>query len=121
MKNGTEAARSSQKVQGCYPEEMLTSNTTINSLAGRSYIIGAGTELTLSPPPTGEMTISSTGSCFYARTEEQGAALRMATSNSIIDQYAYQYQYDDRQRMIAKKCREQVGFISYMTVGIGKS
>ena len=92
-------AASSQKAQGDYPVRKIRISTALSSFEGFSYLVEQGNELTLAAPTAGELIFNTTSTpSFYA----QVAALSTVDADTLA-MYAYQYQYDDRQRMIAKK------------------
>ena len=94
-----QTAGTSNQQQGCYPVQKLRINTNLTSFEGFSYLVEQGKELTLSAPAGSEFILNAGNtSCFYARVEDLGVP-----DIDSINMYAYQYRYDDRRRMIAKK------------------
>ena len=94
-----EAAQGNQVAENCYSAKRLRYDTLLTAFQNRSYIIEQGKELTLSAPQSGELVLNSnTLSCFYARSENSGTG-----NAAAIGDYAYQFDYDERQRLNGKK------------------
>ena len=100
MRQTQSGAKRNQEDESCYAEQLITSNTTINSFGNVSYLVEQGAELTFSAPVGSEWSINGVNNpCFYARMK----GFSPTKNAPAMDQYAYQYQYDGRQRIVAKK------------------